>query len=143
MGSRQRRSILQGLDQNRTRLCADTGHSRTRRRPATASGQGRADIDQTWATNSMFERCFLPVMPSATFVDRRLSIPPSSMKDKAEGISCRNSKKCYLRQPGRGQAVRMRAEPALAEYSPRAGVTPLAMAIATDNGSATTATVRA
>ncbi len=33
----------------------------------------------------MFERCLRPVIPSATLADNRLSIPPSSVKARADG----------------------------------------------------------
>ncbi len=61
--------------------------------PVTLIPPNKADtiLASPCATSSMLERCLRPDMLSATFADSRLSTPPSSVNDRADGSSWRTS----------------------------------------------------
>jgi hypothetical protein len=56
------------------------------------------------ATNSIFDLCLRPVMPSATLAESKLSMPPSSVNDSAVGSifasnDIENSGRCGAGRP--------------------------------------------
>ena len=73
--------------------------------PVTAMPPKIADpiLAMPCATSSMLERCLRPVMLSATFADKRLSTPPRSVKDSAEGSSASSSAEEIGGRPGLGK----------------------------------------